>query len=183
MNSYSQLQLADVNEVYRAWQIPEAESVIIEDNSTSRLAVAAVALGLLFGVALATAAANLSVPASPAPEHEDSSNASALRAPHKSALKIHRAPVPLPDSRASRPAQSNTVPFFMEGDANVAEFDSSSGIIQTDAGKTFLIGIPADARNAAPWQDYHRNVHYRCDQSGNCTISGAGLVVPNAKLT
>jgi hypothetical protein len=71
----------------------------------------------------------------------------------------------------------------MEGDANVAEFDSSSGIIQTDAGKTFLIGIPADARNAAPWQDYHRNVHYRCDQSGNCTISGAGLVVPNAKLT
>ena len=71
----------------------------------------------------------------------------------------------------------------MEGDATVADFDSSSGMIQTDEGKTFLIGTPAGVSNAGPWQDYHRNVHYRCDQSGNCTISGAGVVVSNAKLT
>lgn len=75
------------------------------------------------------------------------------------------------------------VSFFVEGDATVADFDSSSGMIQTDEGKTFLIGMPAGVSNGGPWQDYHRNVHYRCDQSGNCTISGAGVTVSNAKLT
>jgi hypothetical protein len=185
MNTYSQLQFADVNEVYRAWQIPEAETVKIKDDSTFRSAAAAVALGLVFGVALATAAANLSAPASAALDSQGDSNASTLGAPQSFAasLKVSPAPAPIPGSLESRPAEAPKIPFVMEGDATVADFDSSSGMIQTDVGKTFLIGIPADVKIAGPWQDYHRNVHYRCDQSGNCTISGAGVVIPNAKLT
>jgi hypothetical protein len=185
MNSYSELQFAQSTEVYRAWQIPEAESVSVKDNSAFRPAAVAVALGLLFGVVLATAVGNFNVPASPAPDLQADSNAAVLKAPHRPRTfqVIPAPPVPLASSRESRLAERPKIPFVIEGDETVADFDSASGTIQTDGGKTFLIGISTDAKIAGPWQDYHRNVHYRCDQSGNCTIKGAGVVVPNAKLT
>jgi hypothetical protein len=246
MTTNAQAQFADVNEVNLTWQIPEAETLRIKDDSTIRYAAAAVAFGLVFGVALAATAGSVLVPpssptqasavsttavvagsvASPsahAVSHHSQTikpaiikssasvlpvalktstnrkfsathrrhgvrRASAIRisfTPHisRASFKIAAAPVPVPVSLESKPAQEMTVSFFLEGDATVADFDSSSGMIQTDEGKSFLIGMPAGVGNGGPWQDYHRNVHYRCDQSGNCTISGAGVVVPNAKLT
>jgi hypothetical protein len=246
MTTNAQVQFADGNEVNLTWHIPEAETLRIKDDSTIRYAAAAVAFGLVFGVALAATAGSALVPtSSPNQASTVSSTAvvagsaaspSALAMSHHSqaanpaiaksssailpaALKTsvsrkfsaaHRrhtarrvfakrvsftphlltaslttapAPPPVTVSMESRPAPATTASFFMEGDATVADFDSSSGTIQTDEGKSFLIGMPAGVGNGAPWQDYHRNVHYRCDQSGNCTISGAGVVVPNAKLT
>jgi hypothetical protein len=185
MNTYSQLQYAEVNEVYRAWPVPEAESVRIENGSTFRPAVAAVALGLLFGAVLATVVSNLSAPASPVVDSQDDSNTVVLMAPHHTrAYKLTPAPpAMLAASPVSRFAEAPRIPFVIEGDATVADFDSAGGMIQTDAGKSFLIGTSADTRMAGLWQDYHHNVHYRCDQSGNCTISGAGVVVSNARLT
>jgi hypothetical protein len=185
MNGYSELQFAPSTEVYRAWQIPEAESVSIKDNSMFRPTAVAVVLGLLFGVVLATVIGNFNVPVSSVPDLQADSNAAVLKAPHRPRTfqKIPAPPVPLASNLESRSVEAPKTPFVIEGDATVADFDSASGMIQTDVGKTFLIGAPAAARIAGPWQDYHRNVHYRCDQSGNCTISGAGVVVPNAKLT
>jgi hypothetical protein len=246
MNPNAQLQFADVNDVNPTWQIPEAETLRIRDDSTIRFASAAVAFGIVFGVALAATAGNVLVPPSVPAQAvtvsstavADSSDASpsahaqshhrkaskpaitqssssvqpvALKVstsrkssashhrhgprkasltriafhPHSSeaSLRIPSAPLPPPVSLESRPAPQMAVSFFVEGDATVADFDSSSGMIQTDEGKTFLIGMPAGVSNGGPWQDYHRNVHYRCDQSGNCTISGAGVTVSNAKLT
>jgi hypothetical protein len=246
MTTNAQVQFADVNEVTRTWQIPDAETLRIKDDSTIRFAAAAVAFGLVFGVALAATAGNLLVPPSaptqastvsnPAVVAGSAASPSAHAVSHQSrviktaiatsssailpvalktsvnrkssashhrhgarkaaamrisfnrrisraSLKIPQAPLPTPVSLESRPAQVLQVSFYVEGDATVADFDSASGMIQTDEGKTFLIGMPAGVNNAGPWQDYHRNVHYRCDQSGNCTISGAGVVVPNAKLT
>jgi hypothetical protein len=246
MPTNAQLQFADVNEVNLAWQIPEAETLRIKDDSTVRYAAAAVAFGLVFGVALAAVAGNALVPPSSPSEmpvvsgaavvpgqvapraghdlsHHSQTSKQAITASPSSVipvalktsvnrkssaahrhhgvrkpaalrisftaqrsntfLKIAPAPEPIPVNLESTSAQVLNVSFFMEGDATVADFDSSSGMIQTDEGKTFLIGMPAGVSNAGPWQDYHRNVHYRCDQSGNCTISGAGVVVSNAKLT
>ena len=246
MTTNAQAQFADVNEVNLTWQIPEAETLRIKDDSTVRFAAAAVAFGLVFGVALAATAGNVLLPQS-APTQASTVSSTAVAAgsvaspsahavahhgqtikpaiaksssvilpvalktsvnrkssashhrhgAHKVAamrisfnprisrasLKIPQAPLPTPVSLESRPAQVLQVSFYVEGDATVADFDSSSGMIQTDEGKTFLIGMPSGVNNAVPWQDYHRNVHYRCDQSGNCTISGAGVVVPNARLT
>jgi hypothetical protein len=245
MTTNTQAQFADVNGVNTTWQIPEAETLRIKDDSTIRFAAAAVAFGLVFGVALAASVGNVfgppSVPpqaaavsntpvaagsvasgsAQPAPHHGQTIKTAiarsssvilpaALKTPvnRKSSAFHHRhgarraaamrisfnprisrafkpppARLPIPASLESRPAPAPHVSFYMDGDATVADFDSSSGMIQTDEGKTFLIGMPAGVNSAGPWQDYHRNVHYRCDQSGNCTISGAGVVVPNAKLT
>jgi hypothetical protein len=246
MTTNAQVQFADVNDVNLTWHIPEAETLRIKDDSTIRYAAAAVAFGLVFGVAIAATMGNVLVPASSptlastvsstavvagtvAPpsahvvsHHSQTSKPAIAKSssvilpvalktsvnrkssvahhrhaarkasskrisftPHlsRASLTIAPAPAPVAVTLVSRPAPETTVSFFMEGDATVADFDSSSGMIQTDEGKSFLIGMPAGVANGGPWQDYHRNVHYRCDQSGNCTISGAGVVVPHAKLT
>jgi hypothetical protein len=248
MTTNAQAQFADMNEVNLTWQIPEAETLRIKDDSTIRYAAAAVAFGLVFGVALAAVLGNAALPiSSPSqtsvvstaavvpgqvapraghalPQHSQTSKQAVSASPssvlpvalktsvnHKSSTAHRRhgvrkasftrisfnprslkpsfrmapapAPAPFTASLATRQAEQLTAAFFMEGDATVADFDSSSGMIQTDEGKTFIIGMPAGVSSAGPWQDYHRNVHYRCDQSGNCTISGAGVVVSNAKLT
>lgn len=246
MPTNAQAQFADLNEVNLTWQIPEAETLRIKDDSTVRYAAAAVAFGLVFGVALAATAGNTIVPISSpsqpsvvstaadvpgqvapraghALSHQNQTSKQVVTASPSSVLPValktsvnrkssaaHRrhgarkasltrisfnprrsrpsfriapAPAPFTASLETRQAEPLTVSFFMEGDATVADFDSSSGMIQTDEGKTFIIGTPAGVSDGGPWQDYHRNVHYRCDQSGNCTISGAGVVVSNAKLT
>lgn len=246
MTTNAQAQFADMAEVNLTWQIPEAETLRIKDDSTIRYAAAAVAFGLVFGVALAATVGNALVPiSSPSqssvvptaavvpgqaapraghalPNHTQSGKQAVSASPSsvipvalkasvnrksaaghrrhgarkalftrisfnprrsKPTFKFVPAPAPAPARIESRAIQALAVSFFMEGDATVADFDSSSGMIQTDEGKSFLIGVPAGVSNTGPWQDYHRNVHYRCDQSGNCTISGAGVVVSNAKLT
>jgi hypothetical protein len=246
MTTNAQAQFADMPEVNLTWQIPEAETLRIKDDSTLRYAAAAVAFGLVFGVALAATAGNALVPlSSPSqssvvstsavvpgqaapraghalPNHTQTSRqvvsvssssvtpvalktsanrkSSAVHRRHhvrkasftrisfnprrsKPSFKIDSPSTLAPANVESKAVQALSVSFFMEGDATVADFDSSSGMIQTDEGKTFLIGMPSGVSNTVPWQDYHRNVHYRCDQSGNCTISGAGVVVSNAKLT
>jgi len=73
--------------------------------------------------------------------------------------------------------------FIVEGWVTVANYDASEGTIRTDEGKTFVIGTTVDGTDAIPWQDYHANVHYRCNQSGNCTLTRAGVSAPNAKMT
>jgi hypothetical protein len=251
MTTNAQLQFADATETNRTWQIPDAETLKIKDDSTYRYAAVAVAFGLLFGVAIAATAGNALSPLAPLNPASVDSRATGLNSPlatpagqatplqgranklkntgqgkttssaslvaaalktsaaHKSsaahrrhaarkgsagknsfARRTSEASLKAPATAAVPPASeesrlNDVVPylFMIEGDATVADFDASRGMIETDEGKTFLIEKTAGESNAGPWQDYHRTVHYRCDQSGNCTISGAGVVVPNAKLT
>ncbi len=72
--------------------------------------------------------------------------------------------------------------FFSEGDATVADFDASMGRIETYEGRTFVLGATTMASAGASLQDSGTNVHYRCDQSGNCTLMRAGLVMQNVRL-
>jgi hypothetical protein len=74
------------------------------------------------------------------------------------------------------------VPSLMiEGDATVADYDATTGMVETHEGKSFSIGLSAGASNS--WDEYSGHVHYRCDGGGNCTLSRAGVVVPHARLT
>jgi hypothetical protein len=73
--------------------------------------------------------------------------------------------------------------FIIEGDVTVVDYDTSEGTIATHEGKTFVIGRTAAESAVISWQDYHANVHYRCDQSGSCTLMRAGVVIPNARLS
>jgi hypothetical protein len=71
--------------------------------------------------------------------------------------------------------------FIVEGDLTVADFDVSTGTVETQEGKNFVLGSASSESSAAFWQDYTGNIHYRCDQSGNCTLFRHGIVVPNAR--
>jgi hypothetical protein len=77
---------------------------------------------------------------------------------------------------------TGTGTFYAEGDATVVDFDAAAGTIQTYEGRTFAIGMATRPGNAISWEDYRANVHYRCDQSGNCTLARKGVVVRDAKL-
>jgi hypothetical protein len=248
MTTNAQLQFVDGPDVNRTWQIPDAETLKIRDDSTFRFAGIAIAFGLVFGVAVAATFGNQpGTLASPSVASADS-NAASLTTPavyhathaspvssqaeqqttakpatavlpvalknfnsHKSGGVHHRHSVRKAavshqsNSLASRasesapkaPAVAAALPvreelkvieapaglFFMEGDATVADFDAQMGRIETDEGKTFLIEKTASESLAGPWQDYHSNVHYRCDQMGNCTIRGAGVTLPNVKMS
>ena len=71
---------------------------------------------------------------------------------------------------------------FTEGDFTVADYDAKGGTIESSDGRTFVVGITIAASDANSWGDYRSNVHYRCSQSGSCTLSGPGVVAPNARL-
>ncbi|MGD0629167.1 MAG: hypothetical protein ABR987_07435 [Terracidiphilus sp.] len=74
-------------------------------------------------------------------------------------------------------------PFFLgiEGDVTVANYDAGTGAIQTYEGSNFLLAKAAEP-SAIPWQDFPFNVHYRCDESGNCTLVHRGATA-SARLT
>ena len=74
-------------------------------------------------------------------------------------------------------------PFFLgiEGDVTVANYDAGTGAIQTYEGSNFLLA-KASEPSAIPWEDFPFNVHYRCDESGNCTLVHRGAVA-SARLT
>ncbi len=92
-------------------------------------------------------------------------------------------PAPPASNQVARPQVAAIVPVFMiEGDATVADFDASTGMVETRDGRSFSIGSAVTASNANSWQEYFGHVHYRCDPGGNCTLSRAGVVVPNAKM-
>ncbi len=72
--------------------------------------------------------------------------------------------------------------FSSEGDVTVADFDATTGIIESYEGRSFVISATAAATAGAALQDSGLSVHYRCDQSGSCTLMHAGLVLQNVKL-
>jgi hypothetical protein len=79
---------------------------------------------------------------------------------------------------AARPAS-----FMIEGDVTVADYDALAGLIETHEGKTFTVAKVTDESNGISWADSMASVHYRCDQSGSCTLFHAGLSVPNVRMS
>jgi hypothetical protein len=93
---------------------------------------------------------------------------------------------PAPQAASSNEVAVVEVPvatpsLMIEGDATVADYDATTGLVETHEGKSFAIGLSAGASNS--WDDYSGHVHYRCDGGGNCTLSRSGVVVPHARLT
>jgi len=72
--------------------------------------------------------------------------------------------------------------FYSEGDATVVGYDAAEGTIQTDDGRTFVIGSTVSVSTAVSWQDYRANVHYRCSQGGHCSLMRTGVIALDARL-
>ena len=94
------------------------------------------------------------------------------------------APVqPSPSQTATPNDVAKSYAFFVEGDVTIADYNASTGTIETNDGRSFTIDTTVDATNAKVSLDYFGSVHYRCDQGGNCSLRGGGMVVPSAKMT
>ncbi len=72
--------------------------------------------------------------------------------------------------------------FFIEGDVTIADYDATTGKIETNDGRSFTIDTNVDASNVKTPADYFGSMHYRCDQGGNCSLKGGGVMVPSAKM-
>jgi hypothetical protein len=72
--------------------------------------------------------------------------------------------------------------FAIEGDDELVGYDSSKGIIETNA-KTFIIVKASGDGNTAKWGDVPANVHYKCDMNAACTLTRSGAVLLYARLS
>jgi hypothetical protein len=65
--------------------------------------------------------------------------------------------------------------FMVEGDVTVEGYDAAAGTIETREGMNFVIDRAAGDRNAAVLEDSPGSFHYRCDQTGSCTLNHHGM--------
>ncbi len=84
-------------------------------------------------------------------------------------------------SIAAKPAPK-LLPFSIEGDDSIVDFDPSRGVIQTGSGKVFFIDRAGGAASDPRWQDYPVDIHYRCDRSSECVLVHAGAGALHARL-
>ena len=71
--------------------------------------------------------------------------------------------------------------FISEGDLTVADYNPDQGTIETSDGRTFELGETVSMGQTVAWDQYRSNVHYRCEQDGNCTLQRAGAVTINSR--
>lgn len=82
---------------------------------------------------------------------------------------------------ASVPAPK-LLPFSIEGDDEIVDFDAFRGIIQTRNGKTFFFDRTNGDISDTRWMDYPVGIHYKCDQTSTCTLTHAGIGALRARL-
>ncbi len=84
-----------------------------------------------------------------------------------------------PSSRASAAHRKivaiKLLPYTIEGDDAIVDFDLSQGVIATRGRKIFFIDKTAGAAADSAWQDFPVSIHYRCDQSSYCELTHSGL--------
>ncbi len=96
----------------------------------------------------------------------------AKAAPAPKLAPAQDAPVATPPAEQTAEVQK-ALPFHfeIEGDDEIVDFDAAQKSLQTSAGKTFYVSETLVASSVAGWLDEQANVHYRCDETSNCTLS------------
>jgi hypothetical protein len=84
--------------------------------------------------------------------------------------------------KAKKRAPEALATFAIEGDDELVAYDTSRGIIQTSARKTFVIDKSSAPVNSSKWAEVPANIHYKCDLNAACTLSRKGAVVLYARL-
>jgi hypothetical protein len=84
-------------------------------------------------------------------------------------------PAPAAPAARKKKAAIKLLPFTIEGDDAIVDFDAAQGVIATRGRKTFFIDKAAGAAADSAWQDYPVSIHYRCDQSSICALTHSGL--------
>jgi hypothetical protein len=91
------------------------------------------------------------------------------------------APIEMDADQSIPVEEAKSSAFVSEGDLTVADYNPDQGTIETSDGRTFELGETVSMGQTVAWDQYRSNVHYRCEQSGNCTLQRAGAVTINSK--
>jgi hypothetical protein len=73
-------------------------------------------------------------------------------------------------------------PIYIEGDDAIMWIDAANGIIETRDGKALVLEKTDTIAAALKGRDFPIPIHYRCDQTGNCSFAGVGTGVHHARL-
>ncbi|HUD13435.1 MAG TPA: hypothetical protein VMQ56_07250 [Terracidiphilus sp.] len=98
---------------------------------------------------------------------------------------LARIPVQMPPGIGAPELEhaAHTFAFTVEGDVTVANYDDVTKTIETYEGETIALAPTTSESSVITWQNYTSNVHYRCDQTGNCTLVKGGQVSLNSTRT
>jgi hypothetical protein len=107
--------------------------------------------------------------------------------PGPSSVKLPSVPTaqiaqPLPPQLAENGPAPQPFQFQVEGDDEIVDVNASQHSIQTTAGKTFLVREQLAAADGDGVLDELANIHYRCNQSADCTLSLSDATVLHATL-
>lgn len=91
-------------------------------------------------------------------------------------------PTPAARRKAVLMPAPKLLPFSIEGDDEIVDFDAFRGIIQTRNGKTFFFDRSNGDISDPRWMDYPVGIHYKCDQSSMCSLTHAGTGALRARL-
>jgi|HubBroStandDraft_1064217.scaffolds.fasta_scaffold34888_3 hypothetical protein len=91
------------------------------------------------------------------------------------------APIEMDADQSIPVEEAKSSGFVSEGDLTVADYNPDQGTIETSDGRTFELGETVSMGQTVAWDQYRSNVHYRCEQDGNCTLQRAGAVTINSK--
>ncbi len=93
-------------------------------------------------------------------------------------LRINADQISAAHKKPGARAAERLLPFSIEGEDEIVEFDVNRGVIETSGRKTFYMDKTSMGSASPAWQEYPVNIHFRCDQSANCTLmhSGAGAL-------
>jgi hypothetical protein len=98
--------------------------------------------------------------------HEMRGNAGQRSAAHNKAVK----------------AAEKLLPFSIEGDDMIVEFDVNRGVIVTNGRNTFFFDKTSKGSADPVWQEYPVSIHFRCDRNSDCTLMHAGAGALRVRL-
>jgi hypothetical protein len=84
--------------------------------------------------------------------------------------------------KAAAKVSTKLLPFSIEGDDSIVDFDTYHGTIMTRGRKTFFVDKTSPALTNTRWQDYPVTIHYRCDRNSECTLMNGGAGAMHARL-
>jgi hypothetical protein len=83
--------------------------------------------------------------------------------------------------KSAAKAAEKLLPFSIEGDDAIVEFDVNRGVIET-SGRNIFVVDKTSMKSADPvWQEYPVSIHFRCSQSSDCTLMHTGAGALHAK--
>jgi hypothetical protein len=172
----------------------------LNENRTFAYGAIAATVGIVFGLGFAALAGHGATKSVAAASTSGNSNAAALASlvkpgtaspadvstkPVESpAAQTPSDPQPKPASHRKAKKKDLEVParFAIEGDDELVGYDTSKGVIQTSARKTFLVTVTSVGGTSSAWQEWPANIHYKCDLNSSCTLTRRGGAVLYAQL-